>query len=32
MVNSRTRISPLFGRGSSRNLTWIWYQNCGSSR
>ena len=32
MVNSRTRISPLFGRGSSRNLVWNWYQNCGSSR
>ena len=27
MVNSRTRISPLLGRGSSRNLVWNWYQN-----
>src|SRR5438046_1750117 len=24
MVNCRTRNSPLFGRGSSRNLVWSW--------
>ena len=32
MTNSRTRSSPLLGRGSSRSFVWIWYQNCGSSR
>ena len=31
MANSRTRSSPDFGRGSSRNLSWIWYQIWGSS-
>ena len=31
MANSRTRSRPDFGRGSSRNLVWIWYQICGSS-
>src|SRR5215212_4274467 len=25
MVNSRARIRPALGRGSSRNLVWIWY-------
>jgi hypothetical protein len=31
IVNSRTRSRPDLGRGSSRNLVWIWYQICGSS-
>ena len=30
MVNSRVRISPARGRGSSRNFVWNWYQACGS--
>ena len=30
MVNSRVRISPAFGRASSRSLVWNWYQACGS--
>ena len=32
MVNSRVRIRPAFGRGSSRILVWNWYHVCGSSR
>ena len=32
MANSRTRSRPDLGRGSSRNLVWIWYQIWGSSR
>ena len=27
MMNSRTRISPPRGRGSSRSLVWKWYQD-----
>src|ERR1035441_7608045 len=30
MTNWRTRSRPDLGRGSSRNLVWIWYQICGS--
>ena len=30
MMNWRTRSRPHLGRGSSRNLVWIWYQICGS--
>ena len=26
MMNSRTRISPPRGRGSSRSFVWKWYQ------
>ena len=32
MVNSRVRIRPALGRGSSRSLVWNWYHICGSSR
>ena len=32
MVNSRVRISPALGRGSSRSLVWNWYHSWGSSR
>ena len=32
IMNSRVRRIPLFGRGSSRSLVWIWYHTCGSSR
>ena len=31
MMNSRTRMSPPRGRGSSRSFVPKWYQNCGSS-
>ena len=30
MMNSRIRISPPRGRGSSRCFVWKWYQSCGS--
>jgi hypothetical protein len=30
MMNSRTRKSPLRGRGSSRSFVEKWYQSCGS--
>ncbi len=30
MMNSRMRMSPPRGRGSSRSLVWKWYQSCGS--
>src|SRR5215211_6749486 len=30
MVNSRARIRPARGRGSSRNLVWIWYTSLGN--
>jgi hypothetical protein len=32
MMNSRTRMSPLRGRGSSRSFVWKWYSTCGSCR
>ena len=32
MMNSRTRVSPPRGRGSSRNFVWNWNTRCGSSR
>ena len=32
MVNSRVRIRPALGRGSSRSLVWNWYHSCGSWR
>ena len=31
MMNSRLRSSPKRGRISSRNFTWIWYSDSGSS-
>ena len=31
MMNSRTRMRPPRGRGSSRSFVWKWYQICGSS-
>jgi hypothetical protein len=32
MTNSRTRISPARGRGSSRSFVWKWKSICGRSR
>ena len=32
MANSRTLSRPALGLASSRNLVWMWYQSCGSSR
>ena len=32
MVNSRVRMRPAFGRGSSRSFVWNWYHVWGSSR